>query len=64
MNAFLRWAPALLLIGTAGLLLNEFLFDWGQPATLIFAFSNILGLALIIFGVYLRQHGGGEGSQD
>jgi hypothetical protein len=38
----------LLLIGTAGLLLNEFAFGWGRLATLIFAALNTLGLVQLI----------------
>ena len=37
----------LLIIGTAGLLLNEFAFDWGSIATITFAAANILGLAVL-----------------
>ena len=33
-----------LIIGTLGLLLNEFVFEWGQAATLSFAASNVIGL--------------------
>ncbi|MFH1639442.1 MAG: hypothetical protein ABIB93_03905 [Chloroflexota bacterium] len=41
-------APVLLIIGTAGLLGNEFAFHWGRPATLIFAACNILGLVIFL----------------
>ena len=34
----------LLIIGTFGLLINEFVFDWGTIATLAFALSNVIGL--------------------
>ena len=37
----------LLIIGTLGLLINEFVFDWGRAATIIFAASNIAGLATL-----------------
>ena len=43
----------LLIIGTVGLLLNEFIFSWGRCATLTFAVLNLVGiitLALIIWG--------------
>ena len=33
----------LLIIGTLGLLINEFIFDWGRPATVTFAIFNIAG---------------------
>ncbi len=39
----------LLIIGTIGLLLNEFVLDWGRVATLIFAVSNLIGLATLAF---------------
>jgi len=39
----------LLVIGTVGLLLNELVFDWGRVATLIFAVSNLIGLATLAF---------------
>ena len=38
-----------LILGTLGLLLNEFLFSWGRPATLIFAAVNIIGLVMLGF---------------
>jgi hypothetical protein len=37
----------LLVIGTIGLLLNEFLFDFGRAATLTFAVLNFVGLILL-----------------
>jgi len=43
-NTIELFAYALLIIGTLGLLLNEFVFAWGRPATLIFAVSNLIGL--------------------
>ncbi len=39
----------LLTVGTLGLLANEFIFDWGSPATLTFAVLNVIGLALLAF---------------
>ena len=39
----------LLIIGTPGLLINEFIFDWGSTATLIFAALNIVGLAILAY---------------
>ena len=38
-----------LILGTLGLLLNEFLFSWGRPVTLIFAAVNIIGLVMLGF---------------
>ncbi len=40
-------AFVLLVIGTLGLLTNEFLFDWGTIATLIFAAINVIGLVAL-----------------
>jgi len=37
----------LLFIGTIGLLINEFIFDWGTTITLIFAAFNVVGLAIL-----------------
>ena len=42
-------AYALLIVGTLGLLANEFIFDWGSPATLTFAVLNVVGLATLAY---------------
>ena len=34
----------LLIIGTGGLLINEFVFDWGRATTLALAVLNLVGL--------------------
>ena len=47
-------AFVLLIVGTAGLLLNEFVFDWGSTATGIFAVANAVGL-LILSISYLKH---------
>lgn len=39
----------LLIVGTIGLLLNEFVFDWGRVATLSFAAMNIVGLVILAY---------------
>jgi len=39
----------LLAIGTLGLLINEFIFDWGSTATLTFAALNVVGLAILAY---------------
>jgi len=44
---------ALVIVGTLGLLLNEFVLDWGRPATLSFAAANAAGL-LVLGLAYLR----------
>ena len=42
-------AFVLLTIGTTGLVVNEFIFDWGRAATLTFAVINIVGLVTLAF---------------
>ena len=42
-----RSAFILLIIGTLGLLINEFAFDWGRVATMVFAIVNLMGLAIL-----------------
>ena len=44
----------LLIIGTLGLLINEFAFDWGRVATIVFAIVNLTGLA-ILAAKYIRM---------
>jgi membrane-bound ClpP family serine protease len=39
----------LLIIGTIGLLVNEFVTDWGRGVTITFACLNVLGLVLLAF---------------
>ena len=39
----------LLIIGTLGLLINEFIFDWGGTATLTFAAVNVVGFAILAY---------------
>jgi len=38
----------LLTIGTAGLLVSEFLYDLGSGLVIVFAISNIIGLILVV----------------
>ena len=38
-----------LVVGTIGLLVNEFAFGWGRCATQTFAVINIVGLAVLAF---------------
>ncbi len=45
----------LLIIGTAGLLLNEFIFDWGRTVTIIFAVINFIGLVTLAFIAWGRK---------
>jgi hypothetical protein len=44
----------LLTIGTLGLLINEFAFDWGRVATMVFAIMNFTGLVTLAT-TYLRM---------
>ena len=46
---------ALLIIGTLGLLVNEFVFDWGKTATLIFAAANVIGLLALGLTYWMRK---------
>jgi hypothetical protein len=50
-------AFALLMIGTIGLLVNEFVADWGRAATLTFAIFNCAGLAVMAV-TYFGEKGG------
>jgi len=42
----------LIIIGTLGLLINEFIFDWGSIATLTFAAVNVVGFAILAFAFW------------
>jgi len=41
----------LLIIGTVGLLINEFVFDWARTITITLACLNIVGLAILGFAI-------------
>ena len=45
----------LLIIGTVGLLLNEFVFDWGRTVTIAFAVVNAVGLVTLAFVAWGRN---------
>ena len=47
----------LLIIGTIGLLVNEFAADCGRATTLVFAVFNCLGLAILAV-TYFDEKGG------
>ncbi len=47
-------APILLIIGTSGLLVNEFLLQWGRSATLVFA--GISSLGFVILGIAIIRN--------
>ena len=53
----LAFAFILVLLGTLGLLGNEYWFEWGRTATLIFAALNIAGLAGLAVGLFGRRKG-------
>jgi len=42
----------LIIIGTLGLLINEFIFHWGSTATITFAAVNVVGLAILAFAFW------------
>ena len=42
----------LLIIGTIGLLVNEFVFDWGRAVTITFAIFNLVGFATLAFSYW------------
>ena len=48
-------AFVLLIVGTIGLLINEFILDWGRCATLTFAIINVVGLASLAFAYWARK---------
>lgn len=52
-NAIQICAYALLVVGTAGLLLNEFWFDWGRAAVLAFASVNLVGLLALVMNNWI-----------
>lgn len=56
-------AFVLLVIGTVGLLINEFAFDWGRGAVLVLACLNFVGLVILLFTAKSspsRATGGGD----
>ena len=44
----------LLAVGTIGLLLNEFVFDWGRAATLAYAALNVVGFVMLAFTIWRK----------
>lgn len=41
-----------LIVGTIGLLVNEFVADWGSSVTIAFAFLNVLGLVVLAYATW------------
>ena len=50
-------AFVLLIIGTIGLLVNEFVTDWGRGVTIMFACLNVLGLVVLTFATWITGKG-------
>ena len=53
-NAIKLSAFILLMVGTIGLLVNEFVGDWGRSATITFACLNVLGFAVLVFAAWTK----------
>lgn len=49
-------AFVLLIMGTLGLVVNEYIFDWGTLATLTFAALNVMGLAILSLAHWGMKH--------
>jgi membrane-bound ClpP family serine protease len=50
MSELAKWSAfILLIIGTLGLVANEFILDWGTIATLTFAALNVVGLIILAY---------------
>jgi hypothetical protein len=47
LNAFI-----LLIVGTLGLLMNEYIFYWGRFGVLLFAAFNMIGIAILCFSYW------------
>jgi len=45
----------LLGIGTLGLVINEFVFDWGSAATITFAAINVVGFLILAFAFWVAR---------
>jgi len=50
LNAFI-----LLIVGTLGLLMNEYIFHWGRFGTLLFAAFNMIAIALLCFSYWDKK---------
>jgi hypothetical protein len=51
-NAMKLSAFVLLIVGTIGLLVNEFVASWGRGVTIAFACLNVLGLAVLAYATW------------
>ncbi|MFC2014014.1 hypothetical protein ACFLU8_03955 [Chloroflexota bacterium] len=45
----------LLIVGTLGLIINEFIFNWGSTATLIFAAINVVGFVVLACAFWVAR---------
>ena len=45
----------LLIIGTIGLLVNEFIFEWGRLATVRFTILNVAGIVILAVAHWRRK---------
>ena len=45
----------LIFVGTIGLLVNEFVADWGSGATITFACLNVLGLVSLVVITWTKR---------
>jgi len=56
MKENIRWgAFVLLMIGTCGLLMKEFIFALGRTGTLVFAAANVVGLMALGFSYWGKK---------
>ena len=54
-NAIKLSAFVLLIIGTIGLLVNEFVAGWGRGVTIVFACLNALGLTVLAYATWAMR---------
>lgn len=46
---------SLIFLGTIGLLINEFAFNWGSVATLTFAAMNLAGFVILMYTHFILR---------
>ena len=55
-NDAIKLSPfVLIFVGTIGLLVNEFVADWGSGATITFACLNVLGFVVLAFSAWTMR---------
>lgn len=62
MSRVIKFAPIFVLIGTVGLLVNEFIMNWGRTATLIFSAISLLGFTFM--GMWMLQRNAAHGEEN